>query len=132
MSEEERDFSQEFIPVEASMLLASVADMKTEGYRLGQACATKIEDGIEVLYCFVKDNSLKSFKVKIDDRKPELHSITGVYGYAFVYENEMHDLFGIVFKNLTPDYGGHFYVISKTAPWNPNLGKENEEEGGEE
>ena len=47
-----------FVPVEASELLAKVRSMKADGYRLGQACATKCKDGhIEVLYSFDKDHS---------------------------------------------------------------------------
>ena len=34
-----------FVPVEASELLAKVRSMKADGYRLGQACATKCKDG---------------------------------------------------------------------------------------
>ena len=127
---ERKDLIQEFVAASASELPAAVADMKSAGYRLGQACATKTEEGIEVLYCFEKDNNIKSLKVCIGDSEPELQSISGIYGYAFIYENELHDLFGITFKNLSLDYGGKFFKVSSSAPWNPNLGKK--KEGGEE
>jgi len=127
---ERKDLDQEFIPLEASGLLAAVADIKSEGYRLGQACATKTDEGIEVLYCFEKDNGVKSMKVTIDDKAPELQSVTGIYGYAFIYENEIHDLFGVTFRNLNLDYGGKFFKVAGSAPWNPNLGVK--KEGGEE
>ena len=104
-------------------LLALVQDAKTEGYRLGQACATMAGDEIEVLYTFEKDNELKNYKFTIDAKAPEMQSITAVYSYAFIYENEMHDLFGITFKNLSLDYGGAFFKISEPTPWNPALGK---------
>lgn len=42
-------------------------------------------------------------------------SITGQYWYAFVWENEIHDLFGlkIDFIERDVDYGGHFYHLAE-------------------
>jgi ech hydrogenase subunit D len=116
---ERKDLIQDIQAVKASDLLASVADIKSAGYRLGQACATKTEGGIDVLYSFEKDEILKNLKVRIEDRDPELQSISGIYWAAFIYENEMHDLLGIAFKNLALDYGGHFFKIASETPWNP-------------
>jgi len=78
---------------------------------------------LEILYSFEKDNIVKSYKIHIDARAPELQSITATYYYAFIYENEIHDLFGVTFKNLALDYEGHFYKISRETPWNPLFGK---------
>ena len=105
--------------VAAQDLLAIVQDVKTAGYRLGQICATAAGDSLEVLYSFEKDNVLKNYKFAIDAKEPELQSITAVYSYAFIYENEIHDLFGVTFKNLALDYGGKFFKISRETPWNP-------------
>ncbi|MDR0518811.1 MAG: NADH-quinone oxidoreductase subunit C [Clostridiales Family XIII bacterium] len=116
---ERKDLIQDIQPVEASELLGAVADAKTAGYRLGQACATKVDGGIEVLYSLEKDEVLKNLKVSLGDNDPELQSISGIYWAAFIYENEMHDLFGITFKNLALDFGGHFFKIASETPWNP-------------
>ena len=112
--------------IEAGDLLAKAQDIKSAGYRLAQACATAAEDLLEVLYTFEKDNIMKNYKVEIDAKAPELQSVTIVYPYAFVYENEMHDLFGIVFKNFSLDFGGKYIMISAPTPCNPALA-----EGGE-
>ena len=119
---------QDIESAEAGDLLSLVQDTKTAGYRLGQACATLTPDEkeLEVMYTFEKDNVMKNYKITIDAKAPELQSITAIYPYAFIYENEMHDLFGIVFKNLTLDYHGKYIVLPKTAPCNPSF-----EEGGE-
>ena len=109
---------------EAQDLLAIVQDTKSLGYRLVQICATLVDESIEVLYTFEKKNELQNYKFVIDARTPELQSITAIYHYAFIYENEMHDLFGVTFKNLALDYGGTFYKVSKDTPWNPLFGKE--------
>jgi ech hydrogenase subunit D len=135
---ERKDLIKDFSDVTADTLLDYAQDLKGQDYRLGQACATKIPDGIEVLYSFEKDNFIKNLKVTIDDRAPELQSVSGIFSYAFMYENEMHDLFGIKFKNLGLDYGGKFFKIAIENPWNPELGKPEREpepvieEAGEE
>jgi ech hydrogenase subunit D len=116
---ERKDLIQEFVQVSASGLLETVSDIKTAGYRLGQICATTMDENIEVLYSFEKDNALKNLKVEVPLRNAELHSLTAIYWPAFIYENEMHDLFGITFKNLALDFGGHFFKIAKKTPWNP-------------
>jgi ech hydrogenase subunit D len=116
---ERKDLIQDITIVKAADLLSAVTDIKSGGYRLGQACATKTEGGVEILYTFEKDEILKNLKVSLDDNAPELQSISGIYWAAFIYENEMHDLFGVTFKNLALDYGGHFFKIASETPWNP-------------
>jgi ech hydrogenase subunit D len=114
-----KDLIQDIQTIEASELLAAVADIKSAGYRFGQACATKTEGGVDLLYSFEKDETLKNLKVSLDEKKPGIQSISGIYWPAFIYENEMHDLFGVTFKNLALDYGGHFFKMAKKTPWNP-------------
>ena len=120
---ERKDLIQDIEPAEANDLLAIVQGAKTTGRRLSQICATVAGDSLEVLYTFEKDNILKNYRFTIDAKAPELQSITAVYSYAFIYENELHDLFGITFKNLALDYGGKFYKIAQETPWNPALTK---------
>ena len=48
-----------------------------------------------------------------------MESISGDYWPAFIYENEMHDLFGIKFSHLTLDYEGKFFKVAEPTPWNP-------------
>jgi ech hydrogenase subunit D len=124
---ERKDLLQNIAAVETCDLLETVSDIKNEGYRLGQICATTVADSIEVLYSFEKESALRNIKVIIGSAAPQLQSITSIYWPAFIYENEMHDLFGITFKNLALDYGGHFFKIAKETPWNPK----EERKGGE-
>jgi len=124
---EKKYLIQDIEPAAAADLLSIAQDIKTAGYRLGQACATVAgEDVLEVLYTFVKDNVMKNYKFEIDAKAPVLQSVSAVFPYAFVYENEMHDLFGIEFKNLALDYHGKYIVLPTTAPCNPAFS-----EGGE-
>lgn len=114
-----RSYKEQSIePVAASELLSKARDMKNEGYRLLQICATKVSEGFEILYSFDKDHELFNLRLTIPEEE-EIQSVTGEYWQAFIYENEMHDLFGIKIKNNELDYGGHFFKVSQPTPWNP-------------
>jgi len=123
---EKKYLIQDIEPAAAQDLLALAQDEKAEGRRLCQICATAAEGSLEILYTFEKDNLLKNYKVLVDAGAPELQSVTAIYPYAFIYENELHDLFGVKFRNLSLDYGGTFFRIAEKTPWNPAL-----KEGGE-
>jgi ech hydrogenase subunit D len=118
---------QNFVPVTASGLVSKVQDLLAEGYRLGQACCTKTGDGFELLYSFDKNHELLNLKMTLSEGE-EVASITNVYWHAFIYENEIRDLFGINFKHSELDYGGHFFKVSEPTPWNP---KNAEKEAGQ-
>ena len=109
---------QDIQPVAPSELLERVRQLKDDGYRFSQACATPKEGGAEILYTFDKDHILLNLRVgvKYDE---EIESITGSYWPAFIYENEMHDLFGIKFLHNALDYNGNFFVTAEPTPWNP-------------
>ncbi len=109
---------QDIVPVTASELFDTVAGLKEQGYRYVQACATKVANGIEILYSFDKDHALHNLRLSIADDE-EVMSITSIYWPAFIYENEMQDLFGIKFKHMELNYGGRFFKVSTPTPWNP-------------
>ncbi|MEG0157472.1 MAG: NADH-quinone oxidoreductase subunit C [Anaerovoracaceae bacterium] len=107
---------QDFQTVTASELLGVVRNLREDGYRLGQACATTKENGYEILYSFDKDHVLTNLRLVIGEGE-EVESVTKEYWSAFIYENEMHDLFGIKFLHNALDYGGHFFKVSEETPW---------------
>ena len=110
---------QDFVSVDLSQLLTKVKDLKADGYRFAQACATTMdEDHFEIIYSFDKAHQLKNLRLTIS-QGDEVESITGDFWPAFIYENEMHDLFGIKIVNSELDYGGHFFKLSQPTPWNP-------------
>lgn len=108
---------QDFVPVEASDLLDTVATLKADGYRLGQACCTVVEEGLEIIYSFDKDHVLHNLKLSLPKEGAEVMSITGIIWSAFIYENEIHDLFGVTFKHSELDYGGNFFRVAEETPW---------------
>ena len=79
------DVKQNFTPVELSQLLTKVKDLKDEGYRFAQACATVVDDKFEILYSFDKEYKLLNLRLVISQGE-EVESITGIYWPAFIYE----------------------------------------------
>lgn len=97
-------------------LVSDVLNLKYDGYRLVQICATKIESGYELTYSFAKEYDLKNLRMHISPGT-EIMSISNIYQPAFLYENEIHDLFGIHIKMITLDYEGNLYRIKDKAPF---------------
>jgi ech hydrogenase subunit D len=93
-----------------------VEKFRTGDYRLVQMSCTKIGEQFEIYYSFEKDYHLESLMMVIE---PEtmVPSVTGMYGGAFVYENEMHDLFGVQVKGMNVDYHGAFIRTSVPCPF---------------
>jgi ech hydrogenase subunit D len=67
---------QNFISIEPAQLLDKVQDLKEQGYRLGQACCTKVSEGFELTYSFDKDHVLTNLRLVIPEEE-EIMSITG-------------------------------------------------------
>ena len=81
-----------------------------------QICGVTQTGFTELLYSFDKDHKLKNFKVKVPFGTT-VPSITPEYWAAFVYENEIHDLFDVEFTDSKMDYKGNFFKVSSKAPW---------------
>ena len=67
--------------------------------------------------------------------KPEVPSITDRFIAAFVFENEIHDLFGVSVRDIAIDFGGNFYVTAQPSPMTiispaQKAARENQEGGG--
>jgi ech hydrogenase subunit D len=110
----------EIIPVGA--LLKSVRAMRVRGGRLVQICATALPEQFELTYSFDLDGRLASLRVLVPIEDPRVPSIALIYGCAFLYENEMHDLFNIKVEGMTVDFRGNLYrtavkyAFGKTKP----------------
>ena len=83
-----------------------------------QILCTRVEEGYELTYTFDKDYFMYHLRCLVPVYRSVM-SITGQYWYAFVWENEIHDLFGlkIDFIERDVDYGGHFYHLAEKTPW---------------
>lgn len=66
-----------------------------------------VEEAMELVYDFnrMAGGGRIAIRVRVSREKPELSSISKIFGGANWYEREAHDMFGIVFSghpNLTP------------------------------
>jgi ech hydrogenase subunit D len=117
--------------IEIGSLIENVGIMKDAGARLVQICCVKEPVGkeqaafFELHYTFDNKYQLTGYKIRIIP-EAELPSITGIYPCAFLYENEMHDLYGIRIKDINVDYKGTFYKLAKPRPFNPEPEKSDE------
>jgi ech hydrogenase subunit D len=109
---------QEYTEIESPALLDNVKEMKEDGYRLVQICCTRVPDGYELTYSFDKEYNFCHLRLTVPE-SGWVMSITSLYWSAFIYENEMHDLFGLDVRHIANDvdYKGTFYRLSEKAPW---------------
>ena len=108
---------QVILTIEAASLRDDAKRRLAEGWRLVQACSTTLPDTFEVNYSFALPGRFEHVRVVVPRATPAMPSITPVYGAAFAYENEIHDLFGITFEGLTLSYNGAFIKTSIPAPF---------------
>lgn len=108
--------NQKMTNIQISELLPKVQAYYDQKYRLVQINCSKIDNNYEINYSFDKDYQYENLKITLTDPALEIPSVSGIYWNAFLYENEMHDLFGVNITNMVLDYKGNFY---KTAQKNP-------------
>ena len=109
---------QIFIQTEPADLLGKAAQYKKDGYRMVQILCTRVPEGYELTYSFDKDYVMENLRVVVP-LDGSVMSVTSQYWYAFVWENEIHDLFGLKVEFIAPevDYGGKFFQLVKPMPW---------------
>lgn len=106
---------QEITPAE---LLGQVMAQKNMGRRLSQICAAYVNDKLELSYSFAEDDTNLYHNLRlVIDKETEVCSITELYPYAFLYENEMKELFGVNVQMINVDYKNRLYRIQEEAPF---------------
>jgi len=106
----------ELITITLSDLVPKVLQMKHDGYRLAQICAVRTKEGYELSYSFAKEYDMVNLRLASGE-DDEVTSISDIYEPAFLYENEMVDLFGVKIKLISLDYQGKLYRIAKETPF---------------
>jgi len=109
--------SHEIVPVEKSDLVGIVAQFFSEGYRLVQIGCSTLLSAYELTYSFDREYRLRHLRFTVSPDE-EVPSISVIYPGAFFYENEIHDLFGIVITHISVDYGGTLYRTALKTPFN--------------
>lgn len=106
--------------IDLKELLNVTYEMKENSYRLIQICCTSIKENYILNYSFGKNYDFVNYKITISIND-EVPSISSMFKPAFLYENEMKDLFGIKINHINIDYDGHLYDLEKKTPYKINL-----------
>jgi len=104
--------------ISANDLLTETLKIKNDGYRLVAITCTN-KNGMELTYSFDKDHELLNLRL-LTDTETELPSISIIYPYSFLYENEIKELFGVKITGITPDFNDSLYKIPVKTPFQMN------------
>ena len=106
------------VEIEHGTLLGHVMAFKNQGLRLSQICCAYSEEKLHVSYSFANDdtNEYTNLRLVIDKETP-VCSITEFYPYAFLYENEMKELFGVNIQMINLDYNQKLYRLKDETPF---------------
>jgi len=96
-------------------LLAETLRLKNAGYRLVAITCTN-KEGMELSYSFDKKYDLTTLRF-VTDTIEEIESISIIYPYSFLYENEIKELFGVKIKDITVDFNNTLYKIPVKTPF---------------
>ena len=106
------------VEIEHGTLLGHVMAFKNQGLRLSQICCAYSNEKIELSYSFADDDTNEYIILRIVmDKDTEVCSITEFYPYAFLYENEMKELFGVNIQMINLDYNQKLYRLKDETPF---------------
>ena len=106
------------VEITPEQLLGEVMAMKNNKLRLSQICCAYSNEKIELSYSFANDDTNEYINLRIVmDKETEVCSITEFYPYAFLYENEMKELFGVNIQMINLDYNQKLYRLHDEAPF---------------
>lgn len=99
------------------VLVSRARAFHAEGCRLVQICATTLPDALELTYSFELDAHLRNLRLLVPHPGAVVPSISQVFWCAFIYENELHDLFGLDVQGMAVDFHGKFYTTAVKFPF---------------
>ena len=108
---------QNILPATPATLVDLARERHVQGWRLVQICATTLGDTMQLDYAFDRHGTYEVLRLSLPSAAPRLASISGVYWAAFIYENELHDLFGIEVEGMAIDFKGTFYKTMVKYPF---------------
>ena len=111
-----KNLQQEIIPTDKSDLVGLAAGLFSEGYRLVQIGCSTLADAYEITYSFDRHYLLRNLRITLAPGE-ELESISVIYPGAFLYENEIYDLFGVPIRHIAVDYRGTLYRTAIATPF---------------
>ncbi len=113
------DIGTQIETISVGELLPTVIEKKAELWRLVQICCVYLKDSdtYELSYSF-GNNKYKFITYRLVIRSDvEVPSITQIYRAAFLYENEMSELFGVKINQIAKNYHNRLYRIDEKTPF---------------
>ena len=108
---------QTYLSLPPDALLARVRDLREQGWRLVQIGATPLGETIELNYSFDRASKFLNLRLSLPAATAHVPSVSSIYWCAFIYENEMHDLFRVRVDGIAVDYKGKFYKTAVPYPF---------------
>ncbi|MDR1185430.1 MAG: hypothetical protein LBK67_11640 [Coriobacteriales bacterium] len=109
---------QVFIDLAVPDLPGKVQEYADSGWRFVNLCGSTVEDGVELIYSFSNGEPFENLRL-IAGPDDDIPSISDLYFNSFVFENEVHALFGTRITGIVIDFGDSFYATSVPTPMNP-------------
>ena len=108
---------QTYLSLPPDALLAKVRELHEQGWRLVQIGATPLGETIELNYSFDLAGKFLNLRLSLPAATAHVPSVSSIYWCAFIYENEMHDLFRVRVDGIAVDYKGKFYKTTVPYPF---------------
>jgi len=109
--------------MDAESFLGEAERLAKEGWRLALVNATGLqpqagsdEGEVDLIWSFEKGGTLVHLRERVAHGDP-VPSLSGLFGSAFLYENEIRELFGVEITGLTVDFRGELYRTSQKVPF---------------
>jgi len=97
-------------------LLLAVKRFFDKNARMIQIGCTQDGEVFELNYSFDVDGTFENIRV-LTDGNEVIPSVSTIYFCSFIYENEIHDLYGIRFEGIAVDYKGTLIKTAKLHPF---------------
>ena len=117
-----KEMENRFEEITLDQLPLAVLDCKEKNYRLDQIFCAFVDNKYELTYSFAKDYVFINYRIVIE-KDTEVPSISKIFEPAFLYENEMKELFGVNMEYIALDYKNRLYRINEETPFVPKEDK---------
>ncbi len=108
--------------------LARVEEYHKGGWRLALINATSVlpsdelpAGAVDVTWAFAKDAAFETIRERfIPGSGDVMPSVSGIFWPAFLYENEIRELFGVTVEGINVDLQGQLYKTAERVPFSPS------------
>jgi len=108
---------QTFIDAKKEEIVDRSLHYAHQGFRLIQILCTKTASEMFILYSF-ENQDLNCENIRIEVQVGDtIPSISKIFHPAFLYENEIHDLYGVNFTGMLVDFQGTLYETAVKFPF---------------